>query len=71
MDELLGIEHLVNKNAPSRLQYECRVHVARVLKAHKEMCERNDPSLEDLASVAVMSSSRSTQKARLRATFAA
>ena len=70
MDELLGIEHLVNKDAPSRLLYERRVHAARVLKAQKEMQERNNPNLEDLASVSVMSSSRSILKARLRATFA-
>jgi hypothetical protein len=71
MDELLGIEHLVNKDAPSRLLYERRMHAARVLKAQKEMQERSNPSLADLASVAVMSSSKSIRKARLRASFAA
>ncbi|KAL3796541.1 hypothetical protein HJC23_009672 [Cyclotella cryptica] len=70
MEELVGIEHLVSKGAPIRLVHERRSHAAIVLKAQSEMKQRNDITFDDLARVAVASSSRSVQKARLRAALA-
>ena len=71
MDELIGIEHLVTKDAPLRLMRERRAHSSMVLKAQKEMRRRNDLCPDDVAMVAVASSSRNVQKARLRAVLAA
>ncbi|KAL7475746.1 hypothetical protein ACHAW6_001653 [Cyclotella cf. meneghiniana] len=70
-EELIGIEHLVTKDAPARLLYERRAHTATVLKAQKEMHERNDiDKVDELARVAIANSSRSIQKARLRSALA-
>jgi hypothetical protein len=71
MYELIGIEHLVGKNAPARLLHERRAHSTIVLKAQKEMHRRKDMCFDEVAMVAVASSSRNSQKARLRAALAA
>ena len=71
MDELIGMEHLVGKNAPARLLHERRAHSTIVLKAQKEMHRRKDICFDEVAMVAVASSSRNVQKARLRAALAA
>ncbi|KAL3798853.1 hypothetical protein HJC23_004641 [Cyclotella cryptica] len=71
MEELIGIEHLVSKDAPIRLLHERRAHSSIVLKAQKETQRREDLCVDVVARVAVASSSRNIRKARLRAALAA
>lgn len=70
MDELVGIEHLVSKDASARLLHERRAHAATVLRAQQEMQQCRDTMFDELARIAASSSSRSIQKARLRAALA-
>jgi hypothetical protein len=70
MDELVGIEHLVSKDAPARLLHERRSHASTVLRAQQEMQQTSDIRCDELARIAASSSSRSIQRARLRAALA-
>jgi hypothetical protein len=70
-EELLGIEHYITKEGPVRLMYERRAHAAVVLKAQKQLLQKSEDIVDKLARVSAESSSKSLQKARLRAALAA
>ena len=65
-EELVGIEHYIAKDGPVRLMYERRAHAAVVLKAQKQLLGSEDIG-DKLARVSAASSSKSLQKAGLRA----
>ncbi|KAL3799975.1 hypothetical protein HJC23_007448 [Cyclotella cryptica] len=69
-EELLGIESLISNDAAAQLLKERRAHTALVLRAQKEMQEKNEENADKLAQFAICSSSKSIQKARLRAALA-
>ena len=70
-EELLGIEHYITKDGPVRLMYERRAHAAVVLKAQKQLLQKSEDIVDKLARVSAASSSKSLQKAGLRAALAA
>lgn len=70
-EELVGIEHLVSENAATNQFYGRRTHVASVLRAQKLLQEKYGNVVDPvtLARVAHKSSSRSVEKAQLRAAW--
>ncbi|KAL7483825.1 hypothetical protein ACHAW6_009468 [Cyclotella cf. meneghiniana] len=70
-EELVGIEHLVSEKIGATIVYERRAHVATVLRAQELMQEKHRRSVDNvlLAKVARGSSSRSTERARVRAAW--
>lgn len=68
-EELVGIEHLVSEKAAASLIYRRRAHVALVLRAQELIQEKYGNSADPvmLAKVAIRSSSRNIEKARVRA----
>jgi len=69
-EELVGIEHLVSEKAATNLFYERRTHVASVLRAQELLQEKYgnvDPVT--LARVANKTSSRSVERAQVRAAW--
>ncbi|KAL3791758.1 hypothetical protein HJC23_007525 [Cyclotella cryptica] len=70
-EELIGIEHLVSKKAAANLVCERRTHIASVLRAQEIMREEycNGMDVVLLAKVSILSSSRSAERARIRAVW--
>lgn len=69
-EELLGIEHLIGKDAAACKWYNIRNHVKTVLMVQKGMHERNEESLDELAQIATERSGKSVRQAQLRALLA-
>lgn len=71
-EDLLGIEGLVGKDRVAHHSRERRAHRDLILRTQKEMREmnKNTVNAEKLAGVSIMMSSRSVEKARLRAILA-
>eukprot|EP00804_Cyclotella_cryptica_P025250 CCRYP_010351-RA/>CCRYP_010351-RA protein AED:0.16 eAED:0.16 QI:166/1/1/1/0/0/2/25/165 len=70
-EELLGIEHLISKDAAVKVLKQRHAHVELVLRVQKELRERNEENVDKLAQCAMHSSSKSVHIARLRAALAA
>ncbi|KAL3791756.1 hypothetical protein HJC23_007523 [Cyclotella cryptica] len=70
-EELIGIEHLVSKKAAANLVCERRTHIASVLRAQEIMREEycNGMDVVILGKVSILSSSRSAERARIRAVW--
>ncbi|KAL3802629.1 hypothetical protein HJC23_011953 [Cyclotella cryptica] len=71
-EDLLGIEGLVGRDRVAQVSRERRAHRDLILSTQNEMRKTNENTVnaEKLAGVSIMRSSRSVEKARLRAALA-
>ena len=69
-EELLGIEHLIGKEAAVCKWYDIRTHVKTILMIQKRIHERNEESVDKLAQMATERSGKSVRQAQLRASLA-
>ena len=71
VEEIIGIENLIFLSSAKHVLKERRVHTALVLKKQDELRERNEVNADELGEIARLRSSKSVERALLRAALAA
>ncbi|KAL3783076.1 hypothetical protein HJC23_012113 [Cyclotella cryptica] len=66
-EDFLGVEHLISEQAGQRVPQERRAHSVSLLEMQKKLREKNELNADLLAEVAVATSAKSAQRARVRA----
>ena len=66
-EDFLGVEHLISERSTERVLRERRVHSVLLLEKQNELRERNELNADLLAEVATAMSTKSVQRARVRA----
>ncbi|KAL7480922.1 hypothetical protein ACHAW6_006584 [Cyclotella cf. meneghiniana] len=66
-EDFLGVEHLISERATERVLRERRIHSVSLLEKQNELRERNELNADLLAEVAKAMSTKSAQRARVRA----
>jgi hypothetical protein len=70
VEEMIGIENLINVASAKNTMKERRLHTALVLKKQRELREQNLVNIDELGEMARFRSSKNAERARLRAILA-
>lgn len=70
VEEMIGIENLINVASAKNTLKERRIHTALVLNKQRELREQNLVNIDELGEIARFRSSKNAERARLRAILA-